>query len=179
MEQLLILLKTTAEAMAVLFAIILCAGALILSAMSLSGTWLVFTAAVILSLLLESSFPWWWISGAFLMVCMIVEAVEFGAGYLGVKKRGGSRHAGVMAALGGLSGMLIGGLLIPAPIIGNIIGLLVGSFMGAYIVEKKRLNNGNNARKIAAGAVIARLSVLMLKVIVTLGMITVLIIGML
>jgi uncharacterized protein YqgC (DUF456 family) len=67
------------------------------------------------------------------------------------------------------------GSLIPVPLVGSLSGMLVGSFVCVYAVERRRLPEGG-AAGIAWGTVIARVAVLLLKVTVTLGMIAALIV---
>jgi uncharacterized protein YqgC (DUF456 family) len=144
-----------------------CLVGLLLSALSLSGTWCVLLAAVL---------AWWRLPEAigpatlivFALVCIAVELLEALAAFAGVQKRGGSRPGGVAAILGGLFGAVIGSVLFP--ILGTIAGMLLGSFAGAFLVEYRRLKRGSHASHIAFGAVWARLGVMMLKTVLTLGM---------
>ena len=55
-----------------------------------------------------------------------------------------------------------------------VAGMLVGSFACAFAVERYRLKHSGQAARIAWGAVIARLLVILLKVAATLGMTVVL-----
>ena len=84
-------------------------------------------------------------------------------------RRGGSSAAGWAALGGGLAGMILGGLL-PVPLLGSLVGMLVGSYLCAYAVEKRRLRQSAPAARIARGAVWARLAVLFLKTAAALGM---------
>ncbi len=169
-------LQTSGQYICVLVAVLLCAGGILLSCLSLSGTWLVLIAAALLYYVLESSFPGIWTIVTFFVLSVGVEILEFFAGWVGISKRGGSKLAGFMAVIGGFMGMAIGSALIP--VIGTILGMFAGSFGLAFLVERDRLKKDNEAANIALGAVFSRVAVIMLKVCVTLGMIIVLIIGM-
>jgi uncharacterized protein len=152
--------------------VLLCLGGLLLSALSISGTWLVLGAAIGASFLTgPDQFPGWPTIVGFLAVCASVDIIEWFAASWGVRRRGGSHAAGWMALLGSLGGMILGSLLIPIPLIGGLIGMMVGSFSLVYWVEKRRLQQTEHAAHIATGAVLAGMSMLLLKVIATAGLI--------
>lgn len=153
--------------------VLLCVAGLVLSCLSISGTWLVAGAAILALALRPGGFPGWWTVGAFLLVCGIVELLEAFAGVWGVQRRGGSRLAGLAAFVGGFLGILPGSL-IPVPILGQLLGMLAGSFLLVFAAEALRLKKADRAAHIAWGTVIARAAVIMLKVVVTMGMIVVL-----
>jgi len=156
---------------------LLCAAAILLSCMTLSGTWLVLLAAVLALLIPEKVFPGAWTIVCFALVAAGVEAAEAIAGAWGVRKRGGSKLAGVLAVVGGLIGLVLG-TFIPIPILGNLIGMIGMSFLLVFLVEKKRLEKSGDAANVAWGTVLGRVFVLFMKVIVTLGMIAYLWMGL-
>jgi len=155
---------------------LLCLVGVILSGLSFSGTWLIVVAAFFASFLSGSEFPGGQTVCLFLALAVAVEIADFLAGAWGVKKRGGSRLAGLAALLGGLLGMIVGGF-IPVLILGPLFGMFTGCFAAAFGVEYLRLNEKEKAAHIAWGAVIARVLMLCLKLSVTLGMVLVLFIG--
>jgi hypothetical protein len=157
---------------------LLCATGIVLSALSISGTWLVTLAALIAMLLSTTGFPGWWTIVLFLLLSGAVEGVEALAGAWGVRKRGGSAWAGFAALFGGLLGLFLG-TLIPIPLIGSLLGMLIGSFAFAFGVERVRLKHAGKAAHIAWGAVVARLLILLLKLGVTMGMVVYIVVGML
>ncbi len=114
----------------------------------------------------------------FLILCIGVEVLEAVAGAWGVQKRGGTKAAGWAALGGGFLG-LIGGSFIPIPIIGSVLGMIVGSFCGAFFVEHSKMKKVHHAAHVATGAVMARLAIIFLKMGVTLAMIFTLIMGLL
>ena len=67
--------------------------------------------------------------------------------------------------------MILGSLVIPIPLVGGLIGMMAGSFALVYWVEKRRLQKSESAAHIAAGAVIAGMSMLLLKVVATASLI--------
>ncbi len=163
-------------AVAVVF--LLCIAGVLLSCISISGTWLILLASLLLSFVRDSPFPGVWTVVFFVIICGGVELMEAVAGWMGIQKRGGSKQAGLFAMLGGLIGLFVGGL-IPIPVLGSLAGMMVGSFAFAYIVERKRLEKAEDAANIAWGAVISRIMIILLKVCTTMGMIAYLITGIL
>jgi uncharacterized protein YqgC (DUF456 family) len=148
---------------------LLCLAGVILSSLSLSGTWLVAAATILIALVREDPFPGFWTVVIFLAISGLTEVLEFFAGAWGVTQRGGSKIAGVAAVAGGVVGMLLG-TLIPIPVFGNLMGMLAGSFLLAYVVERARMKKMGDAANIAFGAVIARILMILVKTFVTLGM---------
>lgn len=147
----------------------LCMAGLVLSAVGISGTWLVVGATALAVWLCDGPFPTWGVVAAMAGMSALVEVAEWTAAHWGVRRRGGSRLAGFAATAGGLIGALLG-FLIPIPLIGNLIGMLAGSFGLAFLVERSRLRHDGRAARIATGAVLAALAVVFLKTATTLGM---------
>ena len=141
----------------------LCLLGLILSCLSLSGTWPVLGAAALLARVLPG-FPGIGTLIVFAVVCVAVELFDALAASWGIARRGGSKTAGWAALGGGLLGMLFGGMLIPVPILGSMLGLLAGSFAGAFFAERSKMKKADRAAHVAMGAVFARLAVLFVKV---------------
>ncbi len=158
--------------------IILCLAGIVISFLSISGTWLVLAAAILAAFLPPEGFPGWWTIIIFLVISALVEVGEFFAGKWGVEKRGGSSATGWAALGGGLAGLFIGGIIpFPANLIAGPLLMIVGSFWLAYVVEYKRTSKKNQAAHVARGAVIARILVIMAKLIVTMIMIVALFAG--
>lgn len=149
---------------------------LALSCLSLSGTWVVLLATGLLAWFRWPEFPSTGTLVTFLVLCIGVEILEAFAGAWGVQKRGGSKAAGWAALGGGLLGIILGGFL-PIPILGNLIGMLLGSFGMAFWVEHSRIKKASHAAHVAFGAVLARIGIIFLKIGTTLAMILTLTIG--
>ena len=150
----------------IILTVLLCGIGLLLSALSLSGTWLILFAALITQF--STGVPGLWALIVFALLCVVTEAIEALAGFLGVQKRGGSKRAGLATLLGGLLGAVIGSAILP--ILGTFVGMLLGSFALAYVAEKMLEKNHAEAAHIARGAVWARLGVILLKVVLTAAM---------
>lgn len=145
---------------------LLCLGAVALSCISLSGTWLVLLAG--LGALCIFGTPGWTFIWVALLVSIGVELMEWGASAWGIRRRGGSGAAGWAALLGAMAGMFLGAL-IPPPLVGSLLGMLGGSFLLAFLVERRRMAHGEAAH-IAMGAVAARILILLVKILTTLGL---------
>lgn len=148
---------------------LLCLVGVGLSFLSFSGTWLV-TLACLLAYFLGQmgnvSAPGLAAVIVFLVIAILIEGVEALASAWGVKRRGGSWLAGFAALIGGFLGLFFGSL-IPIFIVGNVIGVLVGSFGLAFLAEYYRLKKSSHAAHIAIGAVLARIFMILVKGITT------------
>lgn len=153
-----------------------CVVGVIMSMLSLSGTWAVLLAAIF-AMTLDAPFPSFGVVLVFMGVAIALEVFEFFAGAWGVQKRGGSRKAGVAAVIGSLLGLFLG-TLIPIPIVGSLLGMLLGGFGLVFLVEWNRLQRGDKAAHIAWGAVIARVAVIFLKVCASFGLSLYLLVGL-
>ena len=110
-----------------------------LVAVGMPGTWALLALAVVVEL---SSGAWlpageqtfsWTLLGACLVLAIVGEILEAGAGALGAKHGGGSRRGMVLSMIGGIAGAIVGapfGLLL-----GSMLGAVVGTFAGALIGE--------------------------------------------
>ena len=128
-----------------------CALGVVLTAVRLPGVWLIVAGAGI----------WGWSDGwrqvtvmvfvALVVLAVIGEVVELAASVLTARKAGASRQAAWGGLVGGVLGMFF--LSLPMPIIGTLIGAVLGCFIGAAAVElakRKRLGHGAKVGVFAA-----------------------------
>ncbi len=155
---------------------LLCLVGFILSCLSLSGTWVVLAASGLVAWAHWPGFPGIGTLVVFLLLCIGVEIAEAMASAWGVQRRGGSKAAGWAALGGGFLGMILGSF-IPVPVIGNLIGMIAGSFGCAFLVEHAKMKKADHAVHVATGAVLARLGVVFIKLGTTLAMILTLALG--
>ena len=80
----------------------------------------------------------------------------------GVAKRGGGKASVWWAFWGSLAGAVVGGMVVPVPLVGSLLGMAVGSFVPVYAAERRRLQG--NAGYVARGAVWATLAAWGVKV---------------
>ncbi len=156
---------------------LLCLAGVVLSCLSLFGAWVVALAALLLALLTGPAFPGWLTVGVYVLVAVLLEVLEAVAGAWGVQKRGGSTLAGLAALLGGLAGLVFGSVLVPVPVLGSLVAMMLGGFVMAYVVEYMRLKKASHAAHIAWGAVLGRVVVILAKVMATVCMVGWLIAG--
>lgn len=148
---------------------LLCVAGVVLSCLSFSGTWLVAIASLLMLWVGDGSIGWWTVIG-FLLVCVVVEVLDTLSGALGVKKVGGSRASVWVAFFAGIGGMILGAPIFPP--LGSLLGMCICSFVAVYVVEIRRAErNKGDAAKVATASVIARILVILLKLVATLGMI--------
>jgi uncharacterized protein YqgC (DUF456 family) len=119
----------------VLLALVLVTG-LVLNLFGLPGNWLMLLAVVAYTWVTGWQRYVHWASLVVLLAIAVAgEVVEFIAAGAGAKKAGGT----VWGVIGGLLGGLIGGLfltgLVPIPILGTLVGLIAGTFLGAMGAE--------------------------------------------
>lgn len=174
MHELIAILYAIVSTAAYVFAAVLCLVGLLLSCLSISGTWLVLAACIVAAVFGGRAFPGFTTVLGFLYLAILVEVAEYVAGVWGVRGRGGSWWAALAAVVGGVVGLMFGGWL---PLIGRPLFMAAGSFGLVYAVEYARLRRSNPAARIAVGAVLSRLGVLVMKTAATLGMIAWLWIG--
>ena len=178
MEALLGVLRGLGTGAAVLVVTGLCLAGVALSCLSVSGTWLVVVGTALTAVLRRGAFPGVWTVVVFVLLSALVEVAEALSGTWGVVRKGGSKAGGVAALVGGLAGGLVGTFL-PPPLVGSVVGMLAGGFLLVYVVERRRLRVHGKAADIAWGAVVSRVLVTGLKVMVTMGMAGVLLVGVL
>lgn len=150
-------------------AALLCMLGFVLSCLSLSGTWMVFGATILVAWKRWPEFPGLWTMVIFLLICVVVEVMEALAAAWGVQRRGGSKAAGWAALAGGFLGLLLGGIF-PVIIVGNLLGMIVGSFGCAFLAEHARMKKAEHAAHVATGAVLARLTIIFVKIGATVAM---------
>jgi len=118
----------------------------------LPGSWLMILSAVL--------FDWWreeevfhlGTIGATVALAALGEIAELLGGIAGARRAGGSRRG----ALGALVGAFIGALLGTPwfPVVGTIIGLCAGAFLGAVLVESMIGRPAGEAVRAGKGAAI-------------------------
>ena len=118
----------------VLLALVLVTG-LVLNLFALPGNWLMLLAVAGYAWLTDWRYVGWISLVVLLVVAIIAEVVEFFAAGAGAKKAGGTIWGTIGALLGGLVGGLTLTGLVPIPIIGTLVGLILGTFLGAMGAE--------------------------------------------
>jgi uncharacterized protein YqgC (DUF456 family) len=113
---------------------LLLVGGLVLVAFTLPGLWLMTAAAAGYAALTHFNFVGKYTLIVLLALSLIAEVIDFGWGGVAAKQAGGGRPS----VYGGLAGGILGGIFftfIPIPIISTIVGICLGSFIGAAAME--------------------------------------------
>ncbi len=136
---------------------------LLMSMITLPGTWLMAAGSTILALWVPEYIGWWTV-GALFAIALTSEAVDFIASALGVKRMGGSRSGAVGSVIGTLVGAIGGTFLIPIPVVGSIIGGVIGAGAGAFIAERGIANRTlKESVQSGSGAAVGRLISMVIK----------------
>ncbi|MGM0568069.1 MAG: DUF456 family protein [Elusimicrobiota bacterium] len=102
----------------------------------------------------------------FLAAAAAGEIIEFAGGMIGARRAGGSSGAVKGALFGGMAGAVVFSSLIGIP--GFFVGVLTGTFAGAFIVEYVSGRDFYSSSKAGAGALAARVISSGIKVLVIL-----------
>jgi uncharacterized protein len=146
----------------VLLIIFLGAG-MVLAVFTLPGLWLMTAAAAGYALITHEKYLGWHTLVVLLVLALLAEILEFALTGAAAKKAGG----GFRAAAGGIIGAIIGGIFlsfIPIPIVGTVLGICLGSFLGAAGVELLAGRETAGSLKIGWGAAKGRFMGIVTKV---------------
>ncbi len=128
---------------------------IVLTLLTLPGTWVLLCAATLVKLWQPELMPWWVLAAAGLLA-VVGEAIEFFASALGAAKGGASRRGAIGAIVGSVVGAVVGSpFLFP---IGTIAGGVVGAAAGTMIAERGTANKTwSEATRAGSGAAAGRL----------------------
>jgi uncharacterized protein len=134
----------------------------------LPGTWVLLALAALVELgdgvlvrgAAEPVTFGWRAIGIGVGLAAIGEGIEAVAGVLGAKWGGATRRGMVGAFLGGIAGAIVASPLIPIPVVGTLLGALLGTFGGALWAEwtAERRRSPNESVRAAGAAVLGRLA---------------------
>jgi uncharacterized protein YqgC (DUF456 family) len=149
----------------------------VLTLLTLPGTWLAVLAGAGVAIWRPEMISWWTV-GAAAALAVVAEVIELIASAAGAKKGGASRHGAVGAVIGSLIGAVVGAPFLLG--IGAIIGGVVGAGLGAVIAERGlRGRSWKDSAKAGQGAAIGRLVATVLKTTIALAIALVLSIAVL
>lgn len=135
----------------------------LLTAITLPGTWLMLLVALACKLVVPESIGWWWLAAAG-GLAVIGEIVEFLASAAGAKVGGAGRAGAWGALLGGLGGAILGTVLIPVPVLNTIAGGVVGAGVLATVLERSRgKKSWRDSSRAGAGAAAGKFVSTLLK----------------
>ena len=107
---------------------------LFLNLLGLPGLWVMVASALGYAWLTGWRHVGWPALAALLALALVAEAVEFVAGSAGAKMAGGSKRGMVGGLVGGLLGAIFLSV-IPIPGIAQLVGAIIGTFIGVVAVE--------------------------------------------
>ncbi len=143
---------------------------LLLALFQLPGTWLILAG----SMFYDWHYGWSHLTayalGVMAFLAVAAEAADILAGMKGAQKAGASRAASWGALIGGFCGLLIFTPLIPIPILGSVLGGLVGCFGGAFVAERHGHGDAAKSARVGLGAAIGRLVGLLIKLLAAFAM---------
>jgi uncharacterized protein len=105
-----------------------------------------------------------------LVLAVISEIVELMAAGVAAKAAGGSSRASLGAIGGGFVGGIIATFFIPVPIIGTLIGVVVGAFLGSLVFEHSLNSDPGHLLRVGVAAAKGRLLGTLLKLIFAVAM---------
>ncbi len=135
----------------------------LLAVFQLPGTWFIVAAATVYDWHFEWGSITWQVLAVMALLASAAEVADLLAGMKGAQKAGASRAASWGALVGGICGMIAFTPLIPVPILGSILGGLLGCFGGAFVVERYFHGDTGKSAKVGLGAAIGRLIGLLIK----------------
>ncbi len=126
---------------------------LVLNLFGLPGLWLMVIAAGLYSWVTwEDRYLKIYALVVIVLLALAAEVVEFVAGSAGAKKAGASKLGMFAAMVGGIVGAIAGTPLIPVPIVGTILGAVVGSAAATMFVEWFKRGEVNHVLRTGWGA---------------------------
>jgi uncharacterized protein YqgC (DUF456 family) len=136
---------------------------LAITLMTLPGLWVMLVSALLYGWATHWHYIGRWTLIALFLMAAVAEAIELFSSGAGAKKAGGGRP--------GLIGALVGGILggiflsfVPIPIISTLIGVCLGTFLGATLAESVAGRELQDSALIGLGAAKGRLFGTFIKV---------------
>lgn len=121
--------------LAVLLLLLILTVAWALNLFTLPGNWLMVAAVAVFALLIEEDGSigiGWPVVIGLVVLALVGELIEMGAGALGAARAGGSKRGAVLAVFGSMAGSLAGAFVgLPIPFVGPVVGILLGASTGA------------------------------------------------
>ncbi len=135
----------------------------VLTLLTLPGTWFIILVALLCQWWREGLYEWWTIALCALLA-FAGEVVEFAWSARGAKRTGGTRPGMVGSIVGGLIGAVVGTFVIPIPLLGTIIGAAVGAGLGAVAGERgMSQRTWRESAAVGRGAAVGRLTAVAIK----------------
>jgi len=134
--------------------VLTCVAGAAISFFRLPGTWLIVLSATACSWHFGWSRPTWQWLTVLVGLAVVAEVVELVSSAVLAKQAGASRKASWYALFGGILGMFL--FTVPLPLIGTIIGGVIGCFAGAAIGEMTVSNDAAKGAKVGLFAAVGQ-----------------------
>lgn len=148
--------------------VLTCLLGVVLALVRLPGTWLVVVASVAFSWHFDWTRPGWPLLVILVALAVVAEIVELAASVILARQAGATRRASWWALIGGVAGMFV--FTIPLPVIGTILGGVLGCFLGATIAELTLKDDVAHGVKVGLFAAIGQVVGLVAKTMITILM---------
>lgn len=158
------------EILVISLLVLACLVGVAMTAVRLPGTWLIVAGA--------AGYAWGegWprasltVLGILTGIALLGEGIEVLASVVTARRAGASRKAAWGGMIGGILGMIFLSFLVPIPIVGTMIGALVGCFAGAALVEMSVRRDMSHGTKVGFFAAMGFVFGAVAKIVVALVM---------
>jgi hypothetical protein len=134
----------------------------LLTLLTLPGTWVTVAAAALVKWWVPGLIGWWAL-GVLIALAVLGEVLEFFSSAAGAKKTGGSNKAALFAIVGSFAGAVVGSIILLFPI-GTIAGAALGAGVGALLAERGAEGKSwTDSTRVGTGAALGRLLATILK----------------
>jgi uncharacterized protein YqgC (DUF456 family) len=138
--------------LAQLAVVVLNAGFVLLILLGLPGTWLAIATAGLCEWLTDRRLFHWGVFVAVVVIALFGELWELLSSATRAKRAGAKRRGAIGAFLGGIGGAILGTFLIPAPLLGTLIGGGLGAFALSAALEHEGGRDVQEAIRIGQAA---------------------------
>lgn len=142
---------------------------LVLVALTLPGLWVMTAGAAIYAAVTHMRHLGFKSLIALIAMSLIAELLDIFLGGAVAKRAGGGKRAVVGAIIGGIAGGIFLSV-IPIPVISQIVGICLGTFLGAAIAELSAGKNPGQALRVGVGAAQGRFAGIVIKIVTGLAM---------
>jgi uncharacterized protein YqgC (DUF456 family) len=154
--------------------IITSAASLGLVVVTLPGLWLMAALAGVYTLATGERYIGWHTLIVLVLLALLGEIMELFMSGASARKVGGSRRAMLGGVIGGISGGIVF-TFVPIPVVGTLLGICVGTFVGAAGTELMGGGDAGHSFRVGVGATKGRLLGILAKVITGLLMLLIII----
>lgn len=134
----------------------------VMTLLMLPGMWVVLLTVMLAKLIEPDIMPWWAIL-VIAVIVLIAELMEFLSSAAGAKVGGATKKGMTAAVIGGIVGAIAATFLIPIPVIGSLLGGVIGAGLGTVLVERGGKRTWRESGKAGAGAAVGRFAATFIK----------------